>query len=132
MKRPDRPSAKRRRMKDNWRRIKEEVSSPYPHSTSYLLPSTFYLLPSPFGSLHNRPGTLPQHRLADAARRVKVEHQNRNVVIHAQRKRRRVHDIEALADGIKVRQRFVFYGVGEFMRVLVVHAIHVGGLHQNL
>src|SRR5690606_22772543 len=66
------------------------------------------------------------------AGRVQVEHHDGHVVLAAQRDGRGVHHLELAVDGFGVGQRLVTDGIRVLVRILVVHAVHVGGLHQDV
>lgn len=75
---------------------------------------------------------LAQNGFADGMPVIEIEDHDRHVVIETEREGGRVHDIEALFERVDVGDLVVFDRVGILFRVLVVDAVDLGGLHDDI
>ena len=81
--------------------------------------------------LHQRADFFTDDGLADRVLVVEVEHEDGDIVVQAEGERGRVHDVQALFEGLDERQGVVFDGVGIFLRILVVDAVDEGSFQRN-
>src|SRR5208283_2518793 len=70
-----------------------------------------------------RSDLLAGHPAQDRVLLVQVQHEDRHVVVEAQGEGRRVHDLEALLQGVDEADLVVLHGVRVLLRVLVVDAV---------
>ena len=61
-----------------------------------------------------------------------VENEDWHVVVQAEGKRGRIHDVEALLERVDEGDLVVFHRVGVFFRILVVDAVDLGGLENDI
>src|SRR5690606_15753677 len=71
-------------------------------------------------------------RVAERVRAVDVEHTYRQGGVAAQGEGASIHDRQAPGDHLVETQRSIAFRGGVFLRVLVVDAVHAGGLDQHL
>src|SRR5207302_4306300 len=83
-------------------------------------------------SLNECPDGVPGHRTVDIPVLIKIEHTNREVVYHAERKSGGVHDAEALLDGLHRGELGHAFGVGVCSRVSRINTIHLRALEQHV
>src|SRR6478736_3429362 len=82
--------------------------------------------------MHQRPDLLAGDGFADGVVLLEVEDEDGDVVVEAEREGGRVHDVEPLLERLDERELVVFDGVVVLFRVLVVDAVHLGGLHDDV
>src|SRR3954454_10961128 len=117
------------------RPVRTELNSPCVASTDLLMRSRASARSSSISSLigHQGPDALAGHYPLDVALVVHVEDVDREVVLHAQRQRREVHDAQALLERLHVRDVVEELRVGVRARVVVVDALDaVLGHEQRL
>ena len=68
----------------------------------------------------------------DVARRLEVEDENRQLVVHAERDRRGVHHLQALLQDLQVRDLLVAGRLRVLHRIGGVDAVDLGGLEDDL
>src|SRR6476620_2192917 len=68
----------------------------------------------------------------DVIRLGHVEDDNRHLVVHAKAEGRGVHDLQSFGQRFAVSQMLVSDRVGKLHGILVVNAIHLGGLQDDL
>jgi len=61
-----------------------------------------------------------------------IKHNNRQVIIHAEGRRRRIHDLQPLLEHIQIRQLIIFDSVFIFGGISVIDAVYLGRFKNNL
>src|SRR6188474_2896784 len=92
--------------------------------------SSIAAMSPPSGGRDDRADALARGDAADVALG-ELEDEDRQSVVHAERERRRVHDLEAALDGLEVRERRDEPGCWVLVRVTVIDALHAVLRHED-
>ena len=84
-----------------------------------------------FACIDRRADVLAERGAHDVRVIVDVEHDERNLVVHAERRRRRIHDLQALVQDFDVLERLELLRIGELVRIAVVDAVRALLRHQD-
>src|SRR5260370_10218584 len=95
-------------------------------STGSIIPERCDLL----SRAHKRADFLAEHDTFDVARLQQIEDDDRHVVVHAERKRRVVHHLDATIENLEISESFEFDRVGITLRVCRVNAVNLGRLED--